>query len=84
MIDTGILDIIAGFLTANPKLWAIFTVIGILRLAIKPVVAFIDAYVTFSPGTGDNETWEKIKASTPWKVFVFVVDWLASVKLPKA
>jgi hypothetical protein len=48
------------------------------------VVAFIDAYVTFSPGTGDNETWEKIKASTPWKVFVFVVDWLASVKLPKA
>ena len=57
--------------------------IGTLRTIIKPIVTLVNNYVESSPSKSDNVKWEKVKASKMYKAFAFILDWTASIKLPK-
>lgn len=62
----------------------IVTVVGSLRLVNKPLFAALKAIVEFTYWTEkDNILLAKIESSKVYKGFVFVLDWLTSIKLPK-
>jgi hypothetical protein len=59
-------------------------VIGILRTIFKPAMALLEAFVLATPGTTDDEKLKTFKASQVYRVLAWLVDYLASVKLPVA
>lgn len=61
----------------------IITIIGSLRLLIKPLMGLIEAYVSITPSKKDDLLPAKIKENKTYKMVVYLLDWLASLKLPK-
>jgi hypothetical protein len=57
--------------------------IGMLRILIKPLQGFILAIVQVIPGTKDDEAVNGFFASKGWKMFIYALDWFASVKTKK-
>jgi len=61
----------------------IISIIGSLRLAIKPIMALVEAVVLITPSESDNDLPARIKENKIYKIVVFLFDWFASIKLPK-
>jgi hypothetical protein len=61
----------------------IISIVGTLRLAVKPVMTLIETVVMITPSESDNNLPDEIRASKAYKMVVFVLDWFASIKLPK-
>ena len=59
------------------------TIIGSLRLFIKPIMSIIEAYVLFTPNKKDDEIYKKIEEGNTKKTIVYILDWLASIKFKK-
>jgi hypothetical protein len=66
-----------------PAVLAIFTIVGSLRLAIKPIMSLIQIYVDTTPSKDDDGIPAKIMENKIYKMVVSVIDWLTSIKLPK-
>lgn len=62
----------------------VLVIMASLRVVFKPLMGLADALVIVIPGTKDNEFLEKIKKSKAYGIIVWIVDFFASVKLPKA
>ena len=56
--------------------------IGTARLFLKPLFKAIETYVKETPTQWDDNLWTKIQTNSIYKGIVFVLDWVASVKLP--
>lgn len=61
----------------------IVSVIGSLRLMIKPLMGVLEAYVLISPSKTDDLLPAKIKDNKIYKSVVYLLDWFASLKLKK-
>jgi hypothetical protein len=61
----------------------IVTVIGSLRLILKPTMSYIQGIVALTPTKKDNEFLDKVLASPIYKAVSYMLDWFASLKLPK-
>jgi hypothetical protein len=61
----------------------IITIIGSLRLLLKPLMGLLEAFVTITPSKTDDLLPEKIKDNKVYKSVVYLLDWLASLKLKK-
>lgn len=61
----------------------ILTIIGTLRLFIKPVMSMIDAFVRADKNPANDDLVQKIESNKIFKVIVYCLDWLASVKVVK-
>lgn len=66
-----------------------FSVVGALRICIKPAGNLLKARITSAIETASNsidpfdDTWiESFLGSRPYRFIAFLFDWLASVKLP--
>lgn len=73
-----ILELIAQY----PVVSSILVVVGALRLVFKPVMTAIQAIVAVTPSKKDDEVLAKAEASSIYKAIVWVIDYLASIKLP--
>lgn len=60
----------------------LLAIIGTLRLIVKPALALAYAIVQATPSKSDDEAVAKVEQSKVFKALLFVLDWLASVKLP--
>jgi hypothetical protein len=78
------MEMILEFMANHPHLSAVLVVIGVFRAVFKPIMTVLEAYVGATESTKDNELLEKIKGSKTYKVLVWLVDYTASIKLPKA
>ena len=58
-------------------------VVGLLRLALKPIVSAVREVVAATATKKDDEFVEKVEESRAWGVFVYLLDWLTSIKLRK-
>lgn len=58
-------------------------IIGSLRLVVKPIMGLIEAYVLITPSKEDDLLPAKIKENKAYKSLVYLLDWFASLKLPK-
>lgn len=56
--------------------------IGVLRLCMKPLMDLARTFVLATPGEGDDAWLAKLEASRGWQVFLYVLDWIGSIKTP--
>jgi len=78
-----IAELLIGFASGNPIVASILMVIGILRVTIKPLMSVVHIIVDATATKKDNEAVEKVEASKGWKTFLYIIDWLGSIKLKK-
>lgn len=65
-----------------PIVATILMVVGVLRFVMKPVMDLLRALVLATPGTGDDEFLAKVEGSKAWQYFLYILDWLGSIKTP--
>lgn len=66
-----------------PKLSAVIGIMGLLRAVLKPIVEAVHKYVLSTPGTADDDFVQRIERGRFSKIFLFILDWGASVKIPQ-
>ena len=80
VVLNGIIDGLMGkyewFITVI--LW-----IGFLRTVFKPTMTWLHTIADATPTTKDNEALAKAENSKFYSIFVFALDWLASIKIKK-
>lgn len=63
----------------------VLSIMGTLRLVVKPLMTIVQSVVAATPSTKDDETVAKVAASPYYTWFVYALDWFASIKVqPKA
>lgn len=77
------LDLIVQFLMQNPVALKVMTVLVILRAINKPLFSLLRSYVDATPSKADNEMLDKILASKAYQVVSYILDYVASVKMPQ-
>lgn len=78
-----ILSIATSLFSSHPAFASLLMVVGILRVVMKPLMMFIETLVIATPTKLDDGVYKSMVESELYKAFVFVIDWLASIKLPK-
>lgn len=58
----------------------LFALMGFLRIINKPLFTALRSYVESTETKEDDKQLEKIERSQAYKMFLFVLDWFASVK----
>ena len=84
-VDPALLDTIVQFFlsTFGTKFVAILLFIGTFRTIFKPLCALVLSVVAATPTKKDDELVDKIATNKWYKVLVWLVDYLLSIKLPK-
>lgn len=79
----SILEILLPLISKYPVVSSILLIVGGLRVVLKPIMVAAKAYVDYTATTSDNEKLAAIESSKLYKTISFVLDYLASIKLPK-
>lgn len=74
---------VLAYVSKYPEFASVLLVVGFLRLAIKPIMTLLQAYVDMTPYDSDNLWLKNLEQSRGYKFFVYVLDWLLSVKMPE-
>jgi hypothetical protein len=84
-VSTGLTDTIIGLAEKYPVIASILILLGSLRLLIKPIMAGVRLWTTSTESTRDDELLDKVERSWGYTAFLFLLDWLTSIKLkPRA
>jgi hypothetical protein len=78
-MELVLLELIAKY----PVLSQVIFWIGFSRVVMKPIMTAIQEVINLTPSTKDDEVWGKVLSSKVYKGLVWVLDYVASVKLPK-
>jgi len=70
------------FMSSNPHLAVLITIMGVSRTVFKPACALIQTYVDSTPSVIDNEKWKKIQEGKYFKALAYGMDFFLSIKLP--
>lgn len=77
-------EIIIALANKYPFIASIFMVMGVLRAVFKPIMSVVEAYVKETDDGGKDDAWlNKIKSSKVYRYAAYVLDYTASIKLPK-
>jgi len=76
------IDQITFLLQTYPALQHVVAVLIICRVVFKPAFLILGRYVELSVEQDDNKKLHKFMGSKTYKMMAFIVDLLASVKLP--
>jgi hypothetical protein len=65
--------------------WAlqVIVVMGMFRLILKPIMVALKAIVDVTPSPKDNELLAQAEGSKAYAILCFVLDYVASIKLPQ-
>jgi hypothetical protein len=77
-------EAILALMMKYPATASVLVVMGILRAIFKPLFSLLQAYVDATESKTDNEKLQKFKDSKIYKALAYLLDYAASVKLPKA
>lgn len=75
------MEFILPLLQKYPVVITVLSVIGGLRLILKPLFALAHAVADVVPGDKDDAAIKAVEDSKVMKGFLFAIDWIASVKL---
>ena len=75
----GVLEVYYSHLPS--WLVSLLIIIGSLRVVLKPAFALLYAITSLTPDTKDEELVKKIESHKILKTLIFVLDWLASIKI---
>ncbi len=62
---------------------AVVLAIGTARLIVKPLMTFLHAVAAATASKKDDALLEKVERSKAYTTFLFVLDWVASIKVKK-
>ena len=68
---------------ASGVLVQVVTIIGSLRLFIKPIMSILNAYMLFTKDKKDDKLYEELEKGNTLKTIIYVLDWFASIKIKK-
>jgi len=74
---------VAFLLQTYPILQHVIAVMVICRIVFKPIFSILGKYVELTIEEDDDKKLHKFMKSKTYKMLAFIVDMLASVKLPK-
>jgi hypothetical protein len=77
---TGLLPLL---LEKLPWLGSVLMYIGVARLILKPLMVFLHQAADATPSAKDNALLNKVQESKGYGILSFVLDYLASIKLPQ-
>jgi len=77
------IDQVAFLLEQYPMLQHVVAIMVICRVVFKPLFAILGRYVELTMEEEDDKKLHKIMNSKAYKMTAFIVDMIASVKLPK-
>lgn len=66
-----------------PLLLTVLVIMASLRVFFKPVMEIFKGVVELTPSKKDDEFYDRMLNHKAYQVVVFLVDWFASIKLPK-
>lgn len=66
-----------------PLVLGVLAGVGVLRAVNKPLFMALKSIASATPTQKDDKILEDIERSNLYKFISFVLDWFASVKLPK-
>ena len=78
-----ILNFAISFMSGNPYFGTFLMLVGILRVAFKPVMTVIQVIVDNTETKVDDKAVSAFVGSSTYKGIIFILDWFASIKLPK-
>lgn len=70
-------------LSNHPVFASIVIFVGSLRLAVKPLMTLLQIFVKMTPYDHDDKWLANLEASKGYKLFLYLLDWFVSVKLPE-
>jgi hypothetical protein len=73
---------IVTYAASHPWLVTILTLMGILRLCLKPLIGIIEVVVQNTASKNDDAALAKVESATWFKWVLWVLDWLGSIKAP--
>ena len=76
-------DLVVKLLSGYPEFAAFLAMMGFLRAVNKPLFTLIQKAVDATDTKIDNETWSKIRDHKVMKSFLWLLDFTASIKIPK-
>jgi hypothetical protein len=76
-VGTWLLNMLSG----NPAVASILILVGTLRLAVKPLMTLLQLYVKLTPYDNDDKWLSDLEMSKGYKLFLYLMDWLLSVKI---
>jgi len=76
-------EVIAAFLGGQGWMVQVLSIVGLLRLTVKPIMEAVQAYVKWTDSPKDDSLVNKVIKSPIYVKFLFVLDWLTSVKIKK-
>lgn len=76
-------ELVVGALAAYPEFTVFMTVMGTARMVNKPLFTVIQKFVDSTETKVDNEWWANAQKHPAMRSFLWVLDWTASVKVPK-
>lgn len=82
-MDSAILEFFMAMIAKYPVAASVFMVVGVLRAVFKPLMLVAHAYVDATSNPKDNEMLAKAESSVAYKGLAFILDYLASIKLPQ-
>jgi len=74
---------VAFLLQTYPILQHVIAAMVICRIVFKPIFSILGKYVELTIEEDDDKKLHKFMKSKTYKMLAFIVDMLASVKLPK-
>jgi len=74
---------VAFLLQTYPILQHVIAAMVICRIVFKPIFSILGKYVELTIEEDDDKKLHKFMRSKTYKMLAFIVDMLASVKLPK-
>ncbi len=79
-----ILQFIMWVVAKNPQVAALIVMMGTLRLVLKPIMSALKEVIDLTPTKWDNEQFDKLINSKAYKAISWALDYVGSIKLPKA
>ena len=76
-------ELLETFVGANGWMVQVLSIIGLLRVLIKPITEAAIAYAKWTDNKRDDSLVDKVIKSSIYQKLLFVLDWLTSIKIKK-
>lgn len=74
---------LSGLALEYPIIFTIISIIGMVRLVVKPLMVILHSLAEATETTRDEEILRKLEENKVWKGFLFILDYVFSLKLKK-
>lgn len=74
-----LLETLAG---SNGLVLQVISIVGTVRLIMKPIMTMLHAVVDSTPSPADNAVLDGVEKSKLFSAVTFILDYILSIKLP--